>query len=123
MHGLKRTIFRCPSWISCWIGLQERGGIVFLMGIRVTTKSLLHQKIKRKPLLLVLMEPLHSRECHLGYVMHRPRFRCIMSIFSYMVGDTIEVFMNDFSVVGDSFERCLSHLSEVLKRCKDCNKY
>ena len=24
-------------------------------------------------------------------------------------------------MVGDSFERCLSHLSEVLKRCKDCN--
>ena len=29
--------------------------------------------------------------------------------------------MDDFSVVGDSFERCLSHLAEVLKRCEDCN--
>ena len=36
-------------------------------------------------------------------------------------GDTTEVLMDDFSVVGDSFERCLSHLSEVLKRCEDCN--
>ena len=44
-----------------------------------------------------------------------------MSIFSDMVEDTIEVFMDDFSVVGDSFEQCLSHLSEVLKRCEDCN--
>ena len=41
---------------------------------------------------------------------------CIMSIFSDMVEDTIEVFMDDFLVVGDSFEWCLSHLSEVLKR-------
>ena len=44
-----------------------------------------------------------------------------MSIFSEMVEDTIEVFMDDFSVVGDSFERCLNNLSEVLKRCEDCN--
>ena len=44
-----------------------------------------------------------------------------MSIFSDIVEDTIDVFMNDFSVVGDSFERCLSHLSECLKRCEDCN--
>ena len=44
-----------------------------------------------------------------------------MSIFSDMVEDTIEVFMDDFSVVGYSFERCLSHLSEVLKRCEDFN--
>ena len=47
--------------------------------------------------------------------------RCMMSIFSDMVEDTIEVFMNDFSMAGYSFERCLSHLSEVLKRCEDCN--
>ena len=25
------------------------------------------------------------------------------------------------SVVGDSFDCCLSHLAEVLKRCEDCN--
>ena len=43
-----------------------------------------------------------------------------MSIFSDMVEDTIEVF-DDFSVVGDSFDRLLSHLAEVLKRCEDCN--
>ena len=29
--------------------------------------------------------------------------------------------MDEFSVVGDSFERCLTNLSEVLKRCEDCN--
>ena len=44
-----------------------------------------------------------------------------MSIFSDMVEDTIEVFMDDFSVVGDSFKRCLTNLYEVLKRCEDCN--
>ena len=38
-----------------------------------------------------------------------------------MVEDIIEVCMDDFSVVFDSYERCLSHLYEVLKRCQDYN--
>ena len=45
----------------------------------------------------------------------------MMSIFSDMVEDTIEDFMDDFFVVGDSFERCLNNLSEVLKRYEECN--
>ena len=44
-----------------------------------------------------------------------------MLIFSDMVEDTIEVFMDDFFVVGDSLERCLNNLYEVLKSCEDCN--
>ncbi|XP_015078339.1 uncharacterized protein LOC107022163 [Solanum pennellii] len=44
-----------------------------------------------------------------------------MSIFSDMVGGIIEVFMDDFSIVGNSFDHCLDHLNKVLKRCKDCN--
>jgi len=47
--------------------------------------------------------------------------RYMMLIFSDMVEDTIEVFMDNFSIVCDSFNRCLSSLSEVLKRCEDCN--
>ena len=35
-----------------------------------------------------------------------------------MVKVTIEVFMDDFLVVGDSIERCLSHFSEVLRGVK-----
>ncbi|GJS10889.1 reverse transcriptase domain-containing protein [Tanacetum coccineum] len=32
-----------------------------------------------------------------------------------------EVFMDDFSVFGDSFSTCLSHLDKMLKRCEDTN--
>nr|GEW34145.1 reverse transcriptase domain-containing protein [Tanacetum cinerariifolium] len=32
-----------------------------------------------------------------------------------------EVFMDDFSVFGNSFETCLSHLDNMLKRCEDTN--
>ena len=44
--------------------------------------------------------------------------RCMMLIFSYMVLDTIEVFMDDFSMVGSSFDRCLGNSDEVLKVVK-----
>ncbi|XP_069147141.1 uncharacterized protein [Solanum lycopersicum] len=44
-----------------------------------------------------------------------------MSKFSDMVEDTIELCMDDFSVVGNSFDRCLSHLVEVIKRCEYFN--
>ena len=36
--------------------------------------------------------------------------RCMMAIFSYMVEKTIEVFMDDFSVLGNSFDNCLENL-------------
>ncbi|XP_070010279.1 uncharacterized protein [Nicotiana sylvestris] len=38
-----------------------------------------------------------------------------------MVEDIMEVFMDDFSVVGDSFEDCLYNLKRVLKRCVETN--
>ncbi|XP_015161560.1 uncharacterized protein [Solanum tuberosum] len=47
--------------------------------------------------------------------------RCMISIFSDTVEETIEVFMDDLSVVGDPFDGCLDHLAEVLKRCEECN--
>ena len=47
--------------------------------------------------------------------------RCMVSIFSDMVEDTIEVFMDDFLVIRGSFDWCLSYLVEFLKRCEDCN--
>ncbi|CAN6583540.1 unnamed protein product [Malus baccata var. baccata] len=47
--------------------------------------------------------------------------RCMMSIFSNMVERCIEVFMDDFSVFGSSFDQCLHHLSLVLQRCQETN--
>nr|XP_016441404.1 PREDICTED: RNA-directed DNA polymerase homolog [Nicotiana tabacum] len=47
--------------------------------------------------------------------------RCMMSIFSDMVEDFLEVFMDDFSVVSDSFEHCLENLRQVLKRYEETN--
>ena len=43
--------------------------------------------------------------------------RLVMSIFSDMIGTCIEVFMDDFTVYGDTFDICLSNLKKVLERC------
>ncbi|GKB78089.1 reverse transcriptase domain-containing protein [Tanacetum coccineum] len=47
--------------------------------------------------------------------------RCIVAIFHDMIEKTMEVFMDDFLVFGDSFSFCLSHLDKMLQRCEDTN--
>ena len=42
---------------------------------------------------------------------------CMMSLFSYLVEEAMEIFMDDFSVYGSSFENCLGNLETVLRRC------
>ncbi|GJS53407.1 reverse transcriptase domain-containing protein [Tanacetum coccineum] len=45
----------------------------------------------------------------------------MMAIFHDMIKETMEVIMDDFSVFGDSFSSCLSHLDKMLKWCEDTN--
>nr|GEZ71879.1 reverse transcriptase domain-containing protein [Tanacetum cinerariifolium] len=45
----------------------------------------------------------------------------MMAIFHDIIKKTMEVFMDDFSVFGNSFKNCLSHLEKMLQRCEDTN--
>ena len=45
----------------------------------------------------------------------------MMAIFSDMVKKSIEVFTDDFSVIGSTFDDCLHNLTLVLKRCMETN--
>ena len=47
--------------------------------------------------------------------------RCMSAIFSYICEKIVEVFMDDFSVYGKSFDDCLSNLDRVLQRCAQTN--
>ena len=42
-----------------------------------------------------------------------------MATFSDLIENIMEVFMDDFSVYGMSFDECLENLDKVLKRCED----
>ena len=45
----------------------------------------------------------------------------MMSIFFDLVEEGMEIFMDDISVYGSSFENCLENLETVLQRCQDKN--
>ena len=45
----------------------------------------------------------------------------MMSMFSDLVEEAMEIFMNDFSVHGSSFEHCLKILETILQRNEDKN--
>ena len=42
---------------------------------------------------------------------------CMTAIFSDFLGDSLEVFMDNFSVFGNDFKSCLVHLTKILKVC------
>jgi len=47
--------------------------------------------------------------------------RCMLSIFSDMVERFLEIFMDDFSIFGDSFDDCLTNIEKVLSKCEEKN--
>ena len=47
--------------------------------------------------------------------------RCMISIFSHLVEEIAEIFMDDFFMYGYSFENLLENLSILLQRCKEKN--
>jgi hypothetical protein len=44
--------------------------------------------------------------------------RCMTAIFSDLIKKVMEVFMDDFSIYGKTFEDCLANLEKVLKWCQ-----
>ena len=47
--------------------------------------------------------------------------RCMFSIFSDLVELIMEVYMDDITIYGDTFEECLTNLETVLHRCIEKN--
>ncbi|GJU88572.1 reverse transcriptase domain-containing protein [Tanacetum coccineum] len=47
--------------------------------------------------------------------------RCMLAIFHDMIEESVEVFMDDFSVFGNSFDKCQNNLNKMLQRCKDAH--
>ena len=45
----------------------------------------------------------------------------MMAIFSDLVEEIMEVFMDDFSIFGSSFDHCLHNLARVLQDCEEKN--
>jgi len=75
---------------------------------------------RRKILSLANMVHLLIEECLSVFVTLPQTFqRGMMAIFTDMIEDIMEVFIDDFSVYGPSFEDCLENLCKVLGRCEE----
>nr|GEU34122.1 reverse transcriptase domain-containing protein [Tanacetum cinerariifolium] len=70
---------------------------------------------------VIKQEVLKLLDAGLIYPISDSPWRCMMAIFHDMIEKTMEVFMDDFSIFGNSFQSCLSHLERMLKRCEDTN--
>ncbi|GJY67545.1 putative nucleotidyltransferase, ribonuclease H [Tanacetum coccineum] len=46
---------------------------------------------------------------------------CMTAIFHELIEDSMEVFMDDFSIFGSSFDHYLKNLEKMLKRCEETN--
>nr|GEU44502.1 reverse transcriptase domain-containing protein [Tanacetum cinerariifolium] len=92
-----------------------------LLKVLKSHKMSIHPTRKR-PLSPIPIEHLLIVECPLAFCNAPGTFqRCMMAIFHDMIEKTMEVFMDDFLVFGDSFSSCLSHLDTMLQRCEDTN--
>nr|GEV01012.1 retrovirus-related Pol polyprotein from transposon 17.6 [Tanacetum cinerariifolium] len=47
--------------------------------------------------------------------------RVILTVFHDMIEESVEVFMVDFFVFGDAFNKCLNNLDKILQCCKDAH--
>ena len=57
--------------------------------------------------------------CYLIYIMHQLLFSVVLSIFSDMIKKCMEVFIDDLTIFGDSFDSYLLNLKAVLSRCEE----
>ena len=99
--------------------MQEKGGICFLDGYSGYNQISIAPEDQDKTTFICPYGTFAFKKMPFGLCNAPATFkRCMMSIFCDMVEDTIEIFMDDFFVVCDSFDHCLNQLSEVLNRCK-----
>ncbi|GJZ46769.1 reverse transcriptase domain-containing protein, partial [Tanacetum coccineum] len=122
--GLIYPIFDSP-WVSLVHCVPKKGGITVienddneLIPTRLVTRWRMVSRVDSWP----YGTGLPTDAMPFGYVMLRARLhRCLLFIFIDMIEETIEVFLEDFLVFGDSFSSCLSHLDKMLKRREDTN--
>ncbi|GJW09199.1 reverse transcriptase domain-containing protein [Tanacetum coccineum] len=62
------------------------------------------------------------RRMHFGLCNAPATFqRCMLAIFHDMIEESVEVFMDDFSIFRDSFDKCLNNFDKMLQCCEDAH--
>nr|GEV38958.1 reverse transcriptase domain-containing protein [Tanacetum cinerariifolium] len=90
-------------------------------GAKFLKDLLLHKKLKKQHLQSssVRSAQLSSKR---AYPKRREtQGRCMMAIFDELIEDSMEVFMDDFSIFESSFDHCVKNLEKMIKRCEETN--
>nr|GEV66827.1 reverse transcriptase domain-containing protein [Tanacetum cinerariifolium] len=81
------------------------------LNLRVGTERMIfHIDSAMKPIQMMI---------HVLVLTHFPKVHA--AIFHDMIEESVEVFMDDFSIFGSSFDHCLNNLDKMLQRCKDAH--
>ena len=94
----------------------------FWMDILATPKSPQHRRIKTRPLSHVPLVHLPLGGMPFGLCNAPTTFqRCMISTFSNIIEQLIELFMDDFYMFNSSCNDCLGNWTRVLQRWRDKN--
>ncbi|KAL5579626.1 hypothetical protein UlMin_012068 [Ulmus minor] len=104
------------SWVSLVQCVPKKGGIIVVENIVIAPEDQ-HETTFTCPYGTFAFRRMPFGLCNAPATFQR----CMMAIFTEMVEHFVEVFMDDFSVFGDSFGLCLKNLAKVLKRCEETN--
>jgi len=104
--------------------LADQSFYCFLDGYSGYNQVVVHPKDQEKTTFTCPYDIFAFRRMSFGFCNPPATFqRCMMSIFSDMVDDFLEIFIDDFSIFSSSFEDCLHKLEKVLKCCMETNLF
>ncbi|GKA73791.1 reverse transcriptase domain-containing protein [Tanacetum coccineum] len=115
--GLIYPISDSP-WVSPVHCVPKKGGMTVVMN---EDNELIPTRLVTGWRVCIYYRKLNDATCKDHFPLPFMDQMCMMVIFHDMLEETMEVFMDDFSVFGDSFSSYLSHLDKILKRCEDTN--
>nr|GEU97820.1 reverse transcriptase domain-containing protein [Tanacetum cinerariifolium] len=117
-----KTIFRYLLWTKLLERLAGNELYCFLDGFSGYFQIPIDSQDQEKTTFTCPYETFAYRRMPFGLCNAPGTFqRCMMSIFHDMIEKTMEVFMDDFSVFGDSFSSCLTNLDKMLNCCEETN--
>nr|GEW21026.1 reverse transcriptase domain-containing protein [Tanacetum cinerariifolium] len=113
---------KLPVIIAKDLSIEEKTALIMVLKSHKLFSNSHRSERSRKNHIHVSLRNVAYRRMPFGLCNAPDTFqRRMMAIFHDMIEKTMEVFMDDFSVFGNSFQTRLSHLEKMLKRCEDTN--
>ena len=116
--AMKKDHFMLPFIDQILDRLASQSYFCFLDGYSGYNQIAIHSDDQEKMSFTCPFDTFAFRQMSFGLCNAPMTFqRCMTVIFSDFLGDSLEVFMDDFSVFEDDFDSCLAHLTKILQVC------